>query len=270
MNPFLLSALLASFLASISSGIMGSFIVIKKISSIAGSIAHSILGGIGFFLFLNYKYNLTFLKPIYGAFLAALISAFLIGLTHLKYKQKEDAVIAAIWSTGMAIGIIFISLINNYNVDFSTYLFGNILLAEKSDIYMLLTFDIIIAIATFLFYQKFLVICFDEDLSFLKKLPTKSLYFFLLALIAISIVLLIQIIGIILVIALLIIPPTIASNFVEKLSHVIYLSIILCCFFNFSGIMFSYGFNFPPGATIAITAGIFYFLQLFINKRKAI
>src|SRR3990167_8647318 len=115
-NPFLQTALWASLLAALASGVVGSFVVVKRIAFIAGSIAHSILGGMGFCLWLQRTQGLSWLDPIWGAFASAILSAFLLGWVHLNYRQREDAAIAAIWSTGMAIGIIFISITPGTNV----------------------------------------------------------------------------------------------------------------------------------------------------------
>lgn len=266
-NPFLLNALLAGILASLASGIMGSYVVAKKISSLSGSIAHSILGGIGLAIWLKYKFELPWLDPLYGAFFAAIISSVLIGYVHLKHSQNEDAVISAIWSTGMGIGVIFISLVPSFGSDFSHFLFGNILLVSKQNLYMLIFLNITIILIISLFYEKFLAICFDEELAFMQKINVEALYLLLLALISLSIVLLIQIMGIILVIALLTIPPTIANLFSKKLFMIMAISFFLCTFLTFSGIAFSYDLNLPPGATISIFAAFVYLIVL-INKKN--
>lgn len=266
-NPFLQNALIAIALSSIASGIMGSFVVIKRISSLAGSISHSILGGIGLFLWLNYKYNLNWMDPLYGAFITAILSAILIGWVHLKYAQKEDAAIAAIWSTGMAIGVIFMSNLPSFNADFSHYLFGNLLLVSKKNLILLLILNLMIVVFIFIFYYRFLLICFDEEMAYLQKIRVKALYLLLLTLISLSIVLLMQIIGIILVIALLTIPPTIAQIFSKKLYVIMLYSIGLSLIFNFMGIFISFNLNWPPGATIAVLSAFGYLLFLLFSKK---
>ena len=215
-NPFLLNAIIAGVLASLASGIMGTYVVAKRISSISGSIAHSIMGGIGLSIWLKYKYNLLWLDPLYGAFFAAIISAILIGWVHLKHSQNEDAAIAAIWSTGMGIGVIFISLVPSFGSDFTHFLFGNILLVSKLNLLMLFGLDILLLVIISLFYRRFLAICFDEEIAYMQNINVNSFYLLLLSLIAVSIVLLIQIMGIILVITLLTIPSTIANIFSKK------------------------------------------------------
>ena len=261
-NSFLQSALIASFFASIASGVMGSFVVVKKISSISGSISHSVLGGVGFCLFLQYNLNYLWADPLYGAFFVALIAAFIIGYVHTHYRQKEDALIASVWSIGMAIGVIFISFIKGYKADFSNYLFGNILLVKNLHLLLLFLFDLIILAITYLQYRKFLAICFDEEGARLQKIPVTGLYFLLLSLIAITVVLLMQIIGIILVIALLAIPPTIASAYTKKLPKIMFFAFSISLLSSFLGIAIAYTLNLPPGPAIALIITLFYLLSL--------
>jgi zinc transport system permease protein len=266
-NPFLLNAIIAGILASIASGIMGTYVVSKKISSITGSIAHSILGGIGLFIWLKYKYQLSWLDPLYGAIFAAILSSLLIGYVHLKHSQNEDAVIAAIWSTGMGLGVIFISLVPSFGSDFTHFLFGNILLVSKENLYMLLALDLSIFIFISIFYNHFLAICFDEEMAYMQKVNINSLYLLLLSLISISTVLLIQIMGIILVIALLTIPSTIANFFSKKVFIIMIISFVLCAFFTFGGLALSFDLNWPPGATISIISAAAYLLTLLTKKK---
>ena len=269
-NPFLQNAVIAGLLAALAGGITGSFVVAKKISSISGSIAHSVLGGIGIALYLNINHGMTALQPIYGALFIGILAAIIIGYTHLKYKQNEDAIIAAVWAAGMAIGVIFASLIKGYNVDFSSFLFGNILWSSSGDLWLLAVLDLATIALISLFYYRFLAVSFDEEQAQLQGLPVKKYYFLLLGLISISIVILIQIIGIILVIALITIPPTIARQFSAKLIVIMGLAIAICALFNFLGTAIAYECNTPPGATIALVACFFYFTAFFIKKSLAV
>lgn len=269
LNFFLLNALIASFLTSIASGMMGTYVTTKKISSLSGSIAHSILGGIGFVIWLNYKLDI-FIDPIYGAFFAAILSALVIGYIHINHKQKEDAAIASVWSFGMGIGIIFVSLTPSFNADFNHFLFGNILLVSSGNLIMLLILDIFLLTIVTLYYNRFMSLCFNEELSFLQNINVKKLYLLLLCLISISIVLLIQIIGIILVIALLTIPPTIAKSFTAKMYLIMIISAGLSFFFNLSGLSLAYYLDIPPGATIASVAAICYMFFLKLGKKTCL
>lgn len=267
-NPFIQSALIAGLLASFAGGLMGSYVVVKRIVFLSGSIAHSVLSGLGICLWIRRVYAIEWLEPIYGAFVASILSAILIGWIHLNYKQREDAVIATIWTTGMAIGVIFVSLTPGYNVELMNFLFGNILWVSHMDLLLLTALDLILLFYVIAYYNRFLVICFDEEQARLRGLPIQGLYFLLLSLIAISVVLLIQVIGTILMIAFLAIPATIASLFTDQLWKMMVLSIILCMVFTLVGMGFSYDLNWPPGATIALTSSIVYLLSLVVKKRK--
>jgi zinc transport system permease protein len=267
-NPFLLLALAAGFAASFASGIIGSFVVVKRIVSISGSIAHSVLGGMGVCLWLRRNYGLDFLTPLQGALAAGLLSALLMGWIHLKYREREDTVIAAIWATGMSIGVIFIALTPGYNVELLNFLFGNILWVSHSDIRLLLALDVLIAASVAIFYRRFLAICFDEQQALLQKVPVHTLYLLLLCLVAIAVVLLIQVVGAILVITMLAIPAAIAGTLTQTLARMMLISTLLGALFTFLGMVFSYELNWPPGATISLVAALFYCLSLFRKRLK--
>lgn len=265
-NPFLLMALLAGCVASITSGIIGSYVVVKRIVFIAGSIAHSVLGGMGLFLWLKRHYDITWLTPLQGALFAGILSALLISWIRLNYKEREDTVIAALWSTGMSIGVIFTALTPGYTTDLMNFLFGNILWVSKSDIKLLIALDAFVIIIVAIFHRRFTAICFDEKQALLQKIPVNSLYMLLLCLVAISVVLLIQIVGAVLVIAMLTIPAAIAGSFTHRLSSMMLIAIGLGMIFTFLGIATSYELNWPPGATISLIAALFYSLSLFKAK----
>jgi zinc transport system permease protein len=267
-NPFIQMALWACLLASFASGIIGSFVVIKRISFIAGSIAHSILGGMGLCLWLQRTYNLTWCDPILGAFASAIASALLLGWVHLNYRQREDAVIAAIWSTGMAIGMIFLSLTPGTNVELVNYLFGNILFIDTADLIRLSILNVVILTFVAFYYRRFLALCFDEEQAVLQGVPVKKLYLLLLSLVAISIVLLMQIMGTILVIALLTIPATLASLFTHRLSVMMAVAAAFCALFSFLGIEAAFALNWPPGATIALLSAVSYLAFLLLKKKN--
>jgi zinc transport system permease protein len=222
----------------------------------------------GFCLWLQRSHGLSWLDPIWGAFASAIGSALLLGWIHLNYRQREDAVIAAIWSTGMAIGMIFISLTPGTNVELLNYLFGNILWIEGRDLIRLAVLNAaILAIVSF-YYRRFLALCFDEEQALLQGVPVRGLYLLLLSLVAISIVLLMQIIGTILVIALLTIPATLAGLFTHRLSVMMGVAAALCALFSLLGLGTAYALNWPPGATIALVAALGYLILLPAKKKK--
>ncbi len=265
-NPFLVMALLAGGAAAVAGGVIGSYVVVKRIVAMSGSIAHSVLGGMGLSLFLKRTYGWEFLTPLQGALAAGLLSALLMGWIHLHYKEREDTLIAAIWSTGMSIGVIFIALTPGYNVEMLNFLFGNILWASRADITLLLSLDALMITLVFFLYRRLLAICFDERQAQLQGVSVHALYLLLLALVAIATVLLIQVVGAILVIALLAIPASIAGRFTKSLGKMMALASLLGVLCTSLGIYASYQLNWPPGATISLVAAMSYSLTLF--KRK--
>jgi zinc transport system permease protein len=266
-NSFLQMALWASLLASISSGVIGSYVVVRRIASIAGCISHTVLGGMGVSLWLQRTWHIEWMHPMLGAFVAAILSAILLGWIQLKFRQREDSLIAAIWSTGMAIGVIFISLTPGSTSELMNFLFGNILWVSRSDLLSLAALDLLILVLVSVYYRPLLALCFDEEQARLQKVRVRGLYFLLLCLIALSIVLLIQIIGTVLVLALLTIPATIASLGCHRLGPMMLIACLLSGFFSFIGLELSYDFNWPPGATIALTAAATYGILLLVKGK---
>ncbi|MEM7174383.1 MAG: metal ABC transporter permease [Chlamydiota bacterium] len=266
LSPFFTMALLASTSASIPSGIIGSYVVVKRIVFISGSIAHSVLGGIGIALYLRETYALAWLKPIYGALLAAILAAAAIGSIRLYYRQREDTVIAALWALGMSVGVIFISLTPSYTPELIDYLFGNILWTSKANLYTLLGLDVLILVITFFFHSRFLAICFDEEQAILQNQPVKSLYFLLLSLIAITVVILIQVVGAILLIAILSLPAAIANTYTKNLPKMMSLATLLSIAVSTLGLTLSWFSNWPSGATIALTITTVYLANLIRRK----
>lgn len=267
-NPFLYMAIFAGLAASVTSGIMGSFVVVKRIVFISGSISHSVLGGMGLALWLNRTYGIEWLTPMQGAIYAALLSALLIGWIHLRYREREDTAIAALWSTGMSLGVIFIALTPGYNVELINYLFGNILWVSPRDIHMLLGLDLVVLISIALLRHRLVAICFDETQAYMQKVPVKFFYLLLLCLVALSVVLLIQVVGSILVIAMLAIPAAIAGSFTHRFGVMLWLSVLFGCLFTMAGTTASYQLNWPPGATIALVAALFYLASFSFRLRN--
>lgn len=267
-HTLLLYALIAGIAASVVGGIMGSYVVVKRISFISGSIAHSIVGGIGFFLWLERTQGHIWASPLQGALIAGILSALLIGWVHIHKKQREDSVIAAVWSFGMAIGLLFISQTPGFTVELTNYLIGNILWVSKDDIILLLLLDAFVIVLVSFLYHKFHAICFDEHQARLQGIAVNTLYLLLLSLVAITTVLLMQIVGIILVMTMLTIPATIANLFTRRLRDMMLLSILLSIFFCVFGMFLSFHLDWPSGASIALVAVMSYIFMLCTAKSE--
>lgn len=254
-HGFMRSALLAGLLAAVACGIIGSFVVVRRIVFISGGIAHSVLGGMGIACFLGGQ-------PIHGALIAALVAAVIIGLVSLHARQKEDTIIGALWAVGMAVGVLFIARTPGYNVDLMSYLFGNILIVPPGDLALIAGLDVAIVALVVVFYRKFLAVCFDEEFARLQGVRVELIYILLLCLIALTVVTLIQVVGLILVIALLTLPAAIALNFSRSLVVVMALATGLGFIFTTGGLALSYGPDLPTGAMIVLVAGVAYLVTI--------
>ncbi len=207
---FMRNALLAGILVSITCGIIGSLVVVNRIVFISGGVAHAAYGGIGLAFYMG-------LPPLLGAALFSLAASMIMGVASLKNRQRADTVIGVMWAVGMALGIILIDFTPGYNVDLMSYLFGSILSVPQTDIWFMLSLDIVIFIVVLVFYKEFLAMSYDEEFCFVVGIPVKTLYFVLLGMISLSVVMIIRVVGLILVIALLSIPPYIAEKYTTTL-----------------------------------------------------
>lgn len=257
---FLQYALAAAVLAGIACGIVGSYVVTRRISYIAGSIAHCVLGGMGAARYAATVYEWTFLTPLLGAVIAALMAATVIGLVSLYAKQREDTVIGALWAVGMAIGVLFIAKTPGYSEDLMGYLFGNILMVAKNDLLLIAALDVVVVAVGILFYNQLLAVCFDEEFARLRGVHVEAYYLMLLGLTALTVVLLISVVGIVLVIALLTLPAALAGHFSRTLWQMMLLAILCSVVLTVSGLAISYGPNLPAGATVILLAGGAYLI----------
>lgn len=255
---FLQNAILAGLLAGVACGVVGSYVVTRRISYIAGGIAHCVLGGIGAARYFQKVHGWESFEPIYGAIAAALLAAGVIGFVSIRAAEREDTVISALWAVGMAAGLLFITRTPGYNEDLMSYLFGNILLVGTQDLILLGVLDSVVVGLAILFYNRFLAVCFDEEFSRLRGVPVEFFYLLLLVLIALTVVLLISVVGIVLVIALLTLPAAVAGRFTRSLAGMMVLAALLSMLFTTGGLAASYGLNLPAGAVTIIIAGVVY------------
>lgn len=259
-EPFLQIALLGGLMVSVSCGIVGSYVVVRRISYIAGGIAHCVLGGIGAAYYLNNVNGWSWLDPIYGAVAAAIVSALIIGLVSLHAKAHEDTIIGGMWAIGMAAGVMFVSATPGYGQDLMSYLFGNILLITSKDIYLIGALDIVVLAAGLAFYRQLLAVCFDEEFARARGMNVHGWFLMLLVVTALTVVLLSTVVGIVMVIALLTLPAAIARMFTKRLWSMMLAATIICAFFIAVGFAASYKPELPAGATIIIIAGSAYLL----------
>lgn len=257
---FLQNALLMGLLSSIACGVVGTFVVVRRIGYIAGGVSHCVLGGMGAAWWLQVACGWRWMHPLYGALAAALAAALVIGTVTLRARQREDTVIGALWAIGMAIGVLFIQKTPGWNVDLMSYLFGNITLVRPEDLWLVAGLDALIIVLVVLYYNKLLAVCFDAEFARLRGVRVEGLYLLLLCLTAVTVVLLSVAVGIILVIALLTLPAALAGNFVTRLWQMMALAVVLSMIFTSAGLAVSYGPDLPAGATTIVIAGAAYLL----------
>lgn len=255
---FLRHALLAGALASVASGVVGTFVVTRRITVIAGSLAHTVLGGMGAAYWLRATYGWEWLHPLHGAVVSALLAAVIIGLVKSRGLEREDTAISALWAIGMAAGILFLFHTPGYKADLMTYLFGNLVMIDPQSLKLLVILDVVILGLTLLFYYPLLAVSFDEEYARLRGLPVARLYTLLLCLTALTVVTLIYVVGIVMVIALLTLPVSVAGKFSRRLWQMMILSAVLSGVFTTAGLGISYGSDLPTGATTILLAGAVY------------
>ncbi len=258
---FMINAIYASILASIVCGIVGTYVVVKRIVFISGGISHTAYGGIGLGYFLGFN-------PLFGAIGFSIMSAGFLSVMRKKKTQHEDTIIGIMWAFGMAAGIIFVNLTPGYSPNLMNYLFGNILTVPRSEIIMMLILAAFIMLMVTLFFREFQAVTFDEEYARTLGLPVDKLYFLLLIIIALTTVLLIKLVGIILVVALLSIPSAISIKFVKSIGQMMVMSVLLGLLFTLSGLFLSYYLNLSSGAMIIMTASAGYLVSNFIHYLK--
>ena len=248
---FMRNALLAGVIVSAACGIIGTLVVINRIVFISGGIAHAAYGGVGIAYFLG-------LNPVWGAVAFSLASSLAMGYVHRKEKARADTIIGVMWALGMALGIIFVSLSPGYKADLMSYLFGSILAVSAADLRLMLVIVLAVLIFVLLFYRLLLAISFDETFSTVRNVPVGFVYMAMIVLIGLTVVISMRVVGLILVIALLTIPPAIANLFVQEMRGIMFLSSALSLVFTISGLLISYTLNLPSGAVIILVASLAY------------
>lgn len=255
---FMQNALAAGLLTSLICGIMGSLVVVNRIVFLSGGIAHAAYGGIGLAFFFKLP-----VMPVTMGF--SFVASILMAMITLKARHRADTIIGVIWALGMAFGIILIDLTPGYNVDLMSYLFGSILTVPRSNLVMMLCIALGIFVLVTWFYKEILAISYDEEFARIRGVAVKQIYFLMIALLGVTIVMVIQVVGLIMVIALLTIPPFILEKYVKSLRHMMIGSTLLGSLFTLIGLWFSYRFDLTSGASIIMVAGVVFLIDLVVN-----
>ena len=249
---FLQNALLAALLSAISCGIMGSYMVVKRMVFLGGGITHSSFGGVG----IAYYFGVS---PTLGALVGALMSAFAIESISRK-SLREDTAIGILWSVGMAVGVLFVMLTPGYAPNLMSFLFGNILMVSGLDLVLLAVLDFLLVAVLLLFYRYIVYIAMDSEFSRSMGMPVRLVGYCVMVFLSLAIVLNIKTVGIMLLMSLLTIPTAIAGCFVRRFAPLIAISVVVALVGLVLGIMLSYHYNLPAGAISVVLLGVSYFV----------
>ena len=256
---FMRNALAAGLLASVICGIMGTLVVVNRIVFLSGGIAHAAYGGIGLAFYMGWPY-------LAGTLGFSLSAAMVMAAVTLKARHRADTIIGVIWALGMAVGISLIDLKPGYNVDLMSYLFGSILTVPHRDLWVMLVMGMVILILVVVYYKDLLALSYDEEFARIRGVPVTALYFLLIGMLTVTVVMVIQVVGLILVIALLTIPPFIMEGYARSLLTMMLGSSLLGVLFTVCGLWLSYAYDLSSGASIILVAGIAFFINLLLRR----
>jgi zinc transport system permease protein len=270
--PFFQRVLLAALLASIPCGIIGTYVVAKRIASLSGGLAHAAFGGVGLGYLLGFS-------PMLGAAGFGVLGGVIIGLAYRRLRSGLDTLISMVWAVGMGLGILFVALAPGYAPDLMSYLFGSLLFVPWDYVYAVAALDVAILVAVALFFKEFQAVCFDEEFAEIAGVRVEPVLLGLLALTSLAIVTLIRVVGVILAIALLTIPAAIGRHWADTLRGMMGIATAVSAVCSSSGLLVSYAISeafqvsLPPGPLIILLAALLYAvstsLRLVVTRRLA-
>lgn len=252
---FMQRALIAGILVSVACGIVGTYVVVNRFVFVGGAIAHAAYGGVGLGYYLG-------VNPVSGAILFSLGSALAMGLVQRKTRQRTDTVIGMMWAIGMALGVIFVDLTPGYAADLMSYLFGSILAVPWGDLAIMLALDAAIIALVVVFYKELLAISFDETYASTVNVRVDGIYLLLLCLVALTVVMLMRVVGLILVIALLTMPAAIGGQLTTNLKRMMAWSVVMGVIFTTVGLWLSYALDLTSGGTIILTSAAAFLVAM--------
>lgn len=267
-NPFLGMGLLAGILASLACGVMGPIVIARRIVFLSGAIAHMAVGGIGAAIFLAGVYPQTWgwVQPLHGAVVSALFAAVLIGVVHNRVAERIDTLVGALWAVGMATGILLIKYTPGYQTELMGYLFGNIVFVTREEVMMMVVVNALIVVTMLTFYKRILAICLDQQQAQLQGVNVVWTNIVLLSLVALTVICLIQVVGLILVIALLTLPAATAAHHVSRMAPMMIASTVLCVVLTTVPRVAVYGTQISPESAIVLAAGSVYLLSVVYRR----
>jgi zinc transport system permease protein len=264
---FLRHALVAGLAASVACGVVGSFVVTRRITTAAGGLAHAVLGGMGLAYWLRSAQGVDWVHPIHGALLFAVLGALILGRVQARGQERVDTAISALWAVGMALGVLFLFQSPGYKVDLMSYLFGNITLVDPQALRLLIGLDVIVIVVVWLFYHQLVASSFDPEFARLRGLNVDGWSTLLLVLVALTVVSLVYVVGIVMVIALLALPAASVGRYTSRLGVMMVAATVLCGLITTTGLALSYRLDLPSGAVTILVAAFFYLLAMAARRR---
>lgn len=259
---FMQNALVVSLLASIAAGVIGTLVTVNRMSALAGSIAHASFGGLGLAYVAGFD-------PLLGATGFAVVSSMGIAAVSSRSRRKTGTAMAAVWATGMATGLVLIKVSGTYAADLMSWLFGSLLAVSGTDMIYAGILDLVIVAVVACFYKEFLAVSYDQQFSRLQGVPVTVFRILFLLLTALTAVLLMRVTGLIMVIAMLAIPPAVAEMFTGSLWKMMVVSSALAMLFSISGLILAYVLDLPPGAVIILISAAVYATALLVEKARS-
>jgi zinc transport system permease protein len=268
INPLLVTGLLAGLFASVACGVIGPYVIAKRIVFLAGAIAHVTVGGIGAAIFLRAHWPALFgwMTPLHGAVAVALISAVITALVSQNVAERMDTLIGAMWAVGMALGVLLIKFTPGYHTELMSYLFGNIAVVSWADVWRMAALDLLILAAVAVNHKRLLAWCMDEEFAALQGVDPLWTTVLMLGLVALAVVALMQVVGLILVIALLTLPAATAAHHVTRLAPMMAVATILCLLLTTGPRVAVYGSRVSPESAIVLAAAAVYLLSVVLRR----
>jgi len=256
---FMRNALMAGLLVSVAAGIVGAYVVLNRVATLSGGIAHAAYGGVGMAYFFGFN-------PLLGGMIFSLVAALGMNIVQRRTRQRSDTLIGVMWAVGMAVGILFVDRAPGYKVDLMSFLFGSILAVSPFEIAIIAVLDVVILFTVIALYRSLLAISYDETFAAVRGVPVEIISLILTALIALTVVMMMRVVGLILVIALLTLPAAIANLFARDMRQMMALASVLGAFFTLTGLWLSYTYNLTSGAVIILVAAGTYLLSLLFKR----
>ncbi|WP_066370437.1 metal ABC transporter permease [Neobacillus fumarioli] len=264
---FLQNAFLTGMLIGILAPLLGVFIVVRRLSLIADALSHVTLSGIAASLLLEkYVTSLAGLNPLYLGMVFSVGGSLFIEKLRGVYKHYQELAIPIILSSGIGLGVIFISLANGFNTDLFSYLFGSVSAVSRTDLWVILIISVLVVAVLILLYKELFILSFDEDYAKASGIPAKSIHFIFIIMVALVIAASMRIVGILLVSSLMTLPVAASIRIAKGFKQAIFLSVLFGEISVLGGLFIAYYLNLAPGGTIVMLAVLILIFSILYKK----